>query len=231
MRSSVIWGIIIVLIGLGLLLNNLGITNIEIGEIIATYWPTIFIIWGLETIINKNSRKFKSNFIFGVIMILLGFSIIGRNLNLFDFDFSLLWNMLWPLILIFIGIGILKAGTITKNNWAIMGGIERRNDWKLSDQSYIALMGGIDLDLTVADIPEGETYLELTVIMGGIEIKAPNDTDIICKNTTLLGGIDFFHEDDGGIYMNKEFKHKANVETKKKIFINSHCILGGIEIR
>ncbi|HHV62612.1 MAG TPA: cell wall-active antibiotics response protein [Firmicutes bacterium] len=32
-------------------------------------------------------------------------------------------------------------------------------------------MGGLDLDLTMADIPEKETVLDLTAIMGGVEVK------------------------------------------------------------
>lgn len=231
-KASYIWGLIIIFLGLALLLNNLGITDLNIEEVITTYWPVIFIIWGLDLFIDKASRRVRSNLFLGAILIILGLSIIGRNLELFYFDFSLLWNIFWPLILIFIGINILKAGTTSReSNWAIMSGIERKNDWKLSNQSYIAFMGGIDLDLRVAEIPEGNTYLQLTAIMGGIDIIAPGDVEIICKNTSFLGGIDFFHEEAGGIYTSKEYEHKTNVETKKRIIINSQCIMGGIEIK
>src|SRR5690554_3981355 len=205
MRTSFIWGIVIILIGVGLLLNNLGITNLDIGELISTYWPVIFIIWGLDIIIDRNSRKIKSNFIFGAILFILGFAIIGRNLNLFYFDFSLLWNIIWPLILILVGISILRSGAFSKKgSWAVMSGIERRQKgWKLSNQNYTAFLGGIDLDLTVADIPEEETFLELAAILGGIDIRVPDDVNISCNNTSILGGMEFFCEDSGGVFVNK----------------------------
>lgn len=232
MKSSYFWGILIILLGLALLLNNLGVIDIDIWEIISTYWPVIFIIAGLELVFEKSNRKLRSNLLVGAILIILGLSIVGRNMGLFYFSFSLLWNIFWPLVLILIGINLLRAGTISKDsNWAVMSGIEKTKHWKLSNENYIALLGGIDLDLDVAEIPEGETYLQLTAVLGGIDIRAPKDVDIICRNTSILGGIDFFHEGNGGIFSSKEYEHKANVETKKKIIINSLCFMGGIEIR
>lgn len=217
MKSSIFWGIIIVLLGLSLLLNNLGITDINIGYIISTYWPIIFIIWGLDLIIGKANRKFRSNFFIGAILVILGLAIIGRNQGLYYFNFALLWKIFWPLLLIFAGISILKANTFSKDSqWAILGAIERKNNWKLDSGTYITLLGGTELDLRTAEIPEGETYLQLNAFLGGIEIKTPEDVDISCRNTSLMGGIEFFHDGNGGIYSNRQYEHKANVETNKK---------------
>lgn len=232
MRTSFLWGVIVVIIGFALLLNNLGMTDLDIGEMFATYWPIIFIIWGLETIIEKKYRN-NTNLIFAGLLLLLGAGIIGRNLGYFSFDFSILWNIFWPLILILIGINILRSEAFTeKGSLAIMSGIEKkRNGWKLTDKSYFALMGGIDLDLTIAEIPQKETTIELTAIMGGIEINAPRDINIICRNTSILGGMNFFHDDSGGILMSKEFERKADTDTNKTIYIYSRCIMGGIDIK
>jgi len=135
MKASFLWGIIIVLIGLVLLLNNLGMTNLDIGEIFVIYWPVIFIIWGLETIIEKKHRN-NTNLIFGGLLLILGAGIIGRNLGYFSFDFSILWGILWPLLLILVGINILKSGAFSKKgSIAIMSGFEKkRNGWKLTGQ-------------------------------------------------------------------------------------------------
>ncbi len=231
MRASFFWGIIIILIGFALILNNLGITDLDIGYLIATYWPVIFIIWGLETITERRKKTSSFNLIFGGILLFLGIAIISRNLGYYEFDFSILWRVIWPLIIILIGINILRSGAFTdRGSVAIMSGIEKKQDgWELTDQNYLALMGGIELDLRVAEIPEGETTLELTAIMGGIDIKAPEDVTIICRNTTILGGIDFFNDGSGGIFTNKDFERK--VVSNKTIVIYSRCIMGVIEIR
>ncbi|MFW6306718.1 MAG: LiaF transmembrane domain-containing protein [Bacillota bacterium] len=232
MKTSIIWGLIIIMIGFALLLNNLGITDLNIGDIIATYWPLIFVLWGLDTIIDRRNKSNNSNLIFGSILLFLGIALIGRNLDYYYFNISILWKSFWPLLLIFIGVNIIRSGAFTeKSSVAIMSGIEKKNNnWELSNKSYFALMGGIDLDLHKASIPEGETRLELTAIMGGIDIKAPKDINIICENTSILGGINFFDDDSGGIIMNKDFKHES-AGSNKTIYIKSTCIMGGIDIK
>src|SRR5690554_103408 len=110
MRTSFIWGVLIVLIGLALLLNNIGITDLNIGELFSRYWPVVFIILGLDILLERNSRKSAFNMVLGTFFFLLGFTIIGRNLDLFEFNFSIVWNLLWPLLLILVGVNILRSG-------------------------------------------------------------------------------------------------------------------------
>ncbi|MDD4331909.1 MAG: LiaF-related protein [Methanosarcinaceae archaeon] len=75
------------------------------------------------------------------------------------------------------------------SSFAILRGLEsRKKGWQLEDKSYLALMGGIDLDLTVADIPDREIYLDLTAIMGGVDIKVPEDLNVLCYGSAFLGG-------------------------------------------
>ena len=41
-----VFGMVLVLLGAALLLNNLGITSISIGDLIETYWPIVWLLWG-----------------------------------------------------------------------------------------------------------------------------------------------------------------------------------------
>ncbi|MFP4660840.1 MAG: LiaF transmembrane domain-containing protein [Halanaerobiales bacterium] len=233
MKTSFIWGFIIILIGVVLLLNNLGMTDLDVGEIFLTYWPILFIIWGLDTIIEKRKNHNNVNLIFGGVLVVLGAALVSRNLGYLDFNLSIIWSLLWPLFLILIGVNILRSGSLKeKGSTAILSGVEKkRNSWKMTDKSFLALMGGIDLDMTIAEIPQNQTNIELTAIMGGIDIIAPRDVNIVCNNTSILGGMEFFGDDSGGIFMSKKFEHKADIETDKTIYINSQCIMGGIEIK
>lgn len=233
MKTSFLWGFIIVLVGVLLLLNNLNITDLDIGELIHTYWPAVFIIWGLDSIMERRKSHSNANLIFGGILVVLGAALISRKLGYLDFDFSIIWNLIWPLFLILIGVNILKSGALReKGSTAILSGVEKkRNSWKLTDNSFLALMGGIDLDMTIAEIPQEQTNVDLTAIMGGIDIIAPRDVNIVCTNTSILGGMEFFGDDSGGIFMSKKFERKADIETDRTIYINSRCIMGGIDIK
>lgn len=230
-RFSIFAGIFIVLIGVITLVNSLG-GNIDIGDIISTYWPILLIIWGVEKLFDRKPTGKVNNSIISILVLILGLFILGRNLRYYYFDLSIIWKFFWPALLIFIGISILSGAIKTRDTgWAIMGAIEKKNEnWQLKSKSYIAFMGGVELDLTRANIPEGETYLDLTAVMGGIEIRVPENLNIICTGNSFLGGIDFLNDGGGGIVFSRKFEHIVDGEDRKLI-ISARAIMGGIDIK
>lgn len=233
-------GFVFIFIGLALLLNNLGITQVSVGGIISTYWPLIFIYWGLSSLTGGFDRERASTYrilpserIMGLMLLLLGALLLGRNLDLFKLDFSNVWSFFWPLILILFGINLLRGVTGSGGtNWAIMSGIEKtKESWKLEDKNYFAIMGGIELDLSLAQIPDGDTVLVLTAVMGGINIYAPKEIPIQCEAMAILGGVDFFEDSGGGILMNRSFTNQGVEGSRKRILIRCHTLMGGIEIK
>jgi len=228
---SYVWGILLILFGVSFLLNNLGISNIQIGAIIGTYWPLILIYFGLKPFFNEKERKNSSNLIFGVVIALIGVTVLGNNLNLFFFDLSLIFELGFALLLIFAGLRLLKVGKFKDSNWAIMSGIDKKNPgWKLEDESFVAIMGGIDLDLRQAEIIGDEIHLQLTAFMGGVDLKIPKKYNIEMSNISILGGMGFFSQDSGGIYVNRKYSHQGN-EGEKTIYLETTCIMGGIDIK
>jgi predicted membrane protein len=103
-----------------------------------------------------------------------------------------------------------------------MSGLEFSNKgWKLDDANIYTVMGGVDIDITVAEIPEREVVLNLIAIMGGIEIDVPKDITVICEGTAVLGGIDFFREGAGGIIANKRIEYIGDTVSQKKLVIQA----------
>lgn len=240
MRLSYVFGFVIILLGVFMLLNNLGLTDVHMGSILSTYWPVIFIYLGLSSLTGRFSQEGEPSLrilpgerLVGLIILLVGVLLLGRNLDLFQVDLSLFWNLFWPIVIILFGINILKGVTGTGGtNWAIMSGIEKNKEaWELKDKNYFALMGGIDLDLTKARIPEGETVLSLTAIMGGIDVLVSKDIPIECEGMALLGGVDFFQDGGGGILMNRRFMNKGHEGSKKRLIIHCRTLMGGIDIK
>jgi predicted membrane protein len=52
---NVTWGFILVLVGLLLLLNNLGIADIS--DILSDYWPLILILWGISILTRRRQSS------------------------------------------------------------------------------------------------------------------------------------------------------------------------------
>ena len=86
-------------------------------------------------------------------------------------------------------------------------------------------------DLTKAVIPEGETVLDLTAIMGGIKVIVPPDLAVYCEGTAILGGIDFLGEGSGGIIASKTMSSGIKEDTKTRVKIYFSAIMGGVEVK
>lgn len=241
--QPVLLGLLILALGVVWLLRNLGWIETDIGELIATYWPALLIIWGLDAIFsavsppsNSGTRSqgvFSASGIFGLVLVVLGVIIIGRNLGLYRVDLSIIWRVLWPIIIILIGWSLIRGSSGPGGtHWAVMSGIERKAPgWDLEQGNYIAIMGGIQLDLTGANIPEGTTTLNLTAIMGGIEVKVPADLAVECQATAVLGGVHFIDEEGSGIIASRAYSRPGAEGASKKLTIRAWALMGGVDVK
>ncbi len=244
--GRLIVGLAVLIIGVILLLNNLGVgIEIEVREILRL-WPVIPLILGLNWLFlsfgssegAEGKKVFFSwgQFITALIAIAIGVIFLGRNLGLFEVDTSMFFNLLFPVILILIGFNLLRGraqssgsgGRFTFMGGANVGGAE---PWKLEGGSYFAFMGGIEMDLTKAEVPEGETVLDLTAIMGGIEVKIPRDLAVIYEGSAVLGGVSFKDQEDGGIIASRKIEQNIDQLNGRRVRIQARAIMGGVEIK
>lgn len=242
LSGRVIIGLVIVIIGIVLIVDRLGL-EVDVGQVLS-YWPIVLIIIGLKWLVspfltaeeeeNKRLSFSWTRLITAVILLVIGVLYLGRNTGFIDPEYiGMFWSIFFPVILILIGISLIRGRVVKggKGRTAIMGGIEAgKTPWKLESSSYLAFMGGIELDLTTAEIPEGETILDLTAIMGGITVKIPPDLSVIYDATAVLGGVTFLNEETGGIVASRSLKH--NVDYNKPVIrIQSRAVMGGVDIK
>lgn len=234
-RGSFLLGVAVIALGVILLLNNFNIIDVSLGYLVATYWPLLLVFWGLDLLIpvEPGSRRNAGALITGLVLVALGLLVIGNNLDLYELDFSFFWSLFWPVVIILIGWSLLRGTTGSGGvHWAVMSGIElKQKGWKLEDGSFFALMGGVDMDLNAAEIPEGEVRLNATAVMGGIEIIVPPGITVDYEGTAVLGGVKFFNEDSGGIIASRKSQYKGEPASGTKLVLRCTAIMGGIEIK
>ncbi len=239
-------GLIIMAVGVILLLNNLveGI-DIDVRQILQL-WPVIPLVLGLSWLFGsfgftseeKGQKAFFSwgQFVTALVAIAVGVIFLGRNLDLFDVDTRIFWNLLWPVVLILIGINLLRGRAFSSakgGRFAFMGGsnVGGSDPWKLESGNYFAFMGGIEMDLRSAEVPDGETILDLTAIMGGIEVKIPRDLAVVYDGNAVLGGVTFKDHEDGGIIGGRKIESNVQEDSSKIVRIQARAIMGGVEVK
>jgi len=114
MQSNIVhrllWGGVLIAVGIVFLLNQLGIATISIGDLFRNFWPVILIVVGLQGMLIQRS----GGYIWNMIVMLVGIVFLGRNLDLFEWELSDLFSLIGPVVLILFGLGMMTRGARTK---------------------------------------------------------------------------------------------------------------------
>lgn len=243
-RGSLFIGLFLVLLGAAIILNLFGF-DINAREILS-YWPLLLVLLGLDWLI----RSFRSGtaagerkvvfslgrFLSGLLVLLIGAFYLARKFGyLTDLKTDIFWSILFAAILIIAGLNLIRGRVLAERGggrWAFLGGITvgGSTPWKLESGSYFAFMGSIDMDLTAAEIPDGETVLDFTAVMGGIDVKIPPDLAVVYEGTAVLGGITYKDQEDGGIVASRRAEELTE-PAEKYLCIQARAFMGGIEIK
>ena len=221
--AGLIWGGIIVIVGLVLLLNHLNILAVER---LYRFWPLLLVFFGIGYLFTRSGRGW------GIFLIVIGAMFQLRNLGIVYFRFE----DLWPLFIIALGLflmwGALKRPTLVKGNGddsdaihavAIFGGAERRiASHNFKGGRAFSLFGGVELDFRDADIEGEEARLDVNCVFGGVEIRVPENWQVDSHNIPVLGG-----------YSDKSRNAtSADAATqRKRLVITGVVLFGGVEIR
>lgn len=222
--KNILWGIILVIIGVIIGLNTIGITDIDI--FFDGWWTLIIIVpcfIGLFT--NKDKTGNIIGLLVGVILLLGMQNII---------DFNLIWKLLLPSIIVIIGLSLIFKNTF---NSKINNEIKKLNNKNTKDNEYCAtfsgqridfpneefkgatlnsVFGSITCDLREAKIKE-DVVINASSVFGGIDIIVPDDVNIKIKSNSIFGGVNN--------------KKKNNEDKKYTIYVNASCLFGGVDIK
>lgn len=158
-------------------------------------WPGVLVVIG--TLILANKRDTHSRF-WGSVWIGLGVWLLLNTLGLLRVA---VWDMLWPAILILIGLKLVtqktkrrseseaKAGT---SQFAIFAESNRSsNDDPYTGGEMTAILGGCRLDLRQAVIPPGGVAtVDAFTVMGGLEIWVPTGWTVVLDVVPFMGGVE-----------------------------------------
>lgn len=222
---NIIWGLILIIVGLVIGGNALGITNIDL---FFDGWWTLFIIIPCFTGLFKENEKTGN-----IIGLLIGIALLLACQNIIDFDvIAKLW---FPAILVCIGASIIFKDTI---GGKINEQIKKLNENKTNQNEYCSTFSGQDIKF------DGEKFTgaDLTTVFGGIECdlrKSIIESDVVINTSSIFGGIDIFVPENvkvkvksssifGGVSNKQKHSEKAEVHT---IYINATCLFGGVEIK
>lgn len=229
--SNLIWGIIFIVIGVGIAGNILFDWNFHI--FFDGWWTLFIIIPCLLSIIRSGLTIAASGgLIIGVMLLVSQYVDIGIDW----------WKLIIPAALIVIGLKIMFQGAFRKplnlnHKGYAEGYVEGQGHSNTTAKEYSAIFacnkirvndrftgtilnsifGGITLDLREAII-DSDVEIAATAVFGGIDIYVPSGVTVKVNNVPIFGGVS-----------NKTVRSTdPNAYT---IYLNSTTMFGGIDLK
>ena len=216
-----VWvGAAIVIAGAALLLDNLGV--IESSRQILRFWPVILIAVGVNDVLRARSGGRAYG---GALLTAFGVLFLLNNLDVVRFS---VWD-LWPLFLILFGVHLLMQGRSASvgngenadaprfDDFAFLGAVKRYvTSSAFEGGSASALMGGIDLNLRQAEMAGSRAAIHVFSVMGGVNIRVPDDWAIESQVMAIMGGVDD--------------KTRPPTDAAKTLVVHGTVFMGGVEI-
>jgi hypothetical protein len=222
--GRIFWGLVLILAGVLFLLDHLG--HLDFSDLIGRFWPLILVAAGLWHLAASRFRDVLGGLfliVIGAMFQLAKLEILGRSA----------WHYVWPGLIIILGVWVLAGAfrrpggskvPATKGDsldaMAVFSGLERRiESQNFGGGKATALLGGMELDFTQARLAGGKATIELTAILGGIDVRVPRHIRVELDSSPILGGVEDKH------------LYTASSGEEQTLLIRATAILGGIEIK
>ena len=223
--SNILWGFVLIIIGVIFGLNALNIADINI---FFDGWWTLFIIVPCFIDLFKNESKTGN-----IIGLIIGVALLLSCRGILDI--GMIFKLIIPFILVCIGLSIIFKDSLNKK---VKDKIKTLNKNKKNDKEYTATFGEQKLDFSNEKF-EGS---ELNAIFGGNNCDLRNSTnkeDCVINASAIFGGITIRGPDNVNVKVTSnsifggvsDERKKRNNDSKVTLYINATCLFGGVEIK
>jgi len=167
----------------------------------------------------------------GGALILLGVLFLANNLGVIQIDFGRVWGLLWPLLLVMVGVSIVW-GSRQSYGGAVTFGHVRIGDgpWELADMDMRSGMGEVHLDLTTARIPDGEHTLRVHLWMGSIRIVVPRDLALTAQGKVTLGSLHLLGRKAEGGFRELSYTSPDYPTASRRVRLDTGVFIGEVVV-
>lgn len=242
--------LIIIIIGVGYLLANLGIISITPWQAFLRYWPITLIwfglkqLWGILRHRNDRYRPDATEVIIWLTIVLFGVYILMPRIG-FDVV-SLSWSLIWPTLLIILGFirlfkkeGVIKVDLKGLNSdrktvhshTSFVGELHRSGNWVLDDLYLRHGLGSVFLDLTQAIIPDREVIIDISGLAGEVTIYLPPELPFSTVCYLNVGEITVLEHNESGTHRRLEMQTEGYATATRRLDIRVSWKAGEVKIR
>lgn len=199
--NRILWGVVLVAVGVVFALNALHIVDINI---FFDGWWTLFII--IPCTVGLITEREKTGNLIGL---LVGVFLLLCCQDVLDF--SMLWKLAIPAVIIIIGLKCIFGGVFGGKSDKIMA--EMKADGTGVANGFAAFSGqNLNFDNEVFN------GAELNAVFGGVDIFLPAYVNVKVRSNSIFGGV-------------SDKKHRNSPQNTVTVYVNGSGMFGGVEIQ
>ncbi|WP_174616217.1 cell wall-active antibiotics response protein LiaF [Virgibacillus ihumii] len=240
--------VVLIIAGAVLVLENIGIVDINMDNAWLFIYPSIFVLFGLKWMIDKIRHK-GGSWIFGSFFFIFGSLLLLDRFDVITFHF---WDVvkLWPLLIVYIGFSFISKPKRVKvihtstdendkqiktekydSSYFSVGEYDyTQPNWKVEPMNLKSMAGDFYMDFSKAFIPEKEIPISIKSLAGDVHILIPENVAFRVDASAKAGDIDIAGQKAEGI--NRRLRYETNdyPSAVKKLDIHVTLKAGSIRV-
>jgi hypothetical protein len=238
-------GIVLLVIGIVFLLTNLGVFY---PEDVRTYWPLILVAFGVAHAVLRSGAGPR---LWGGAIAASGLVLLAHNLGYIHGD---IWQLLWPVFLIFMGVSFLVRAIRGGHPWGPWGPFAGAPDGSPPSLGFppfssanpnvlneVTVFGGVRRRIVSQEFEGGE----VSAIFGGVEIDlraaATKKDEVVIELNAIFGGVEMRVPDTWDVtvrgagifggYEDKTMPRRDPASGKRPLLvITGSAVFGGVTV-
>ncbi|MCY7892101.1 LiaRS two-component regulatory system accessory protein LiaF [Bacillus vallismortis] len=239
MTKKQLLGLIIALFGISMFLQIIGI-----GDLL--FWPLFFLIAGYFL------KKYSRDWLGSVMYIFAAFLFLK---NLFSITFNL-FGYAFAAFLIYAGYRLIKGKPIFEPNEKrvdltkkerheplkdekhpdmrsfFIGELQMmKQPFDLNDLNISGFIGDIKIDLSKAMIPEGESTIVISGVIGNVDVYVPSDLEVAVSSAVFIGDINLIGSKKSGLSTKVYAVSPDFSESKRRVKVSVSLFIGDVDVK
>jgi len=166
----------------------------------------------------------------GLAIITLGILFLIGNLTGIN-----VWAICWPALFIMLGIWFIfrptMSGPDARQTAMFVGEIERDGPWEVMNEEFMAFVMDVELDLTQAIIPSGETIIKVFGFVNDIELRVPAEVGIAIVPAGLVSSIKINGKEEDHFLVPATIQTENYSSAKRAIRLESYALVNEVKVR
>lgn len=228
-------GVTLVVVGVLAMLQGLNMYNFGL-----EFWPVVMVIFGGLVMVSSLKRFPPQWFglVIGGFLLAAGGLDIAHNAGLSAYGGSMITAQFWPVLLIAIGLSVLfgRRGWMVgkwhgKYQYKMIGDTRMGGDvWRLDkDLNLDHGIGDLRIDLTTAEITEGEHQIKVQGGIGDMVIRVPDNVNVTVKASVGVGDVTVFRSQRSGVSLSLE-QEQVVAESSVHLHVRAQLGIGNLRV-